>query len=200
MHAGFNELSEIAAGRRSAGTHVAGCPDCRTELERLRRLREGLAALPGFAAPPVAWPSIRARAARTAGARRRGAVPAALAASLVAAAALAWLLAARPSPPADAGFAAVAAAPGGAPVIELVAENARLEALLSQLPQSRTTRLGTAYTVAAIEDRLALVDDHLTTVTLEPYAPEVAEDLWRERVTLMNSLVQVHYARALATR
>lgn len=199
MHAGFDELSEIAAGRRSAGTHVAGCPDCRARLERLRRLREGLAALPGYAAPPVAWPSIRARAARAAGARRR-AVPAAVAASLLAAAALAWLLAARPSPPADAGLAAAAVARHGAPVNALVVENARLEALLSQLPESRTTRLGTAYTVAAIEDRLALVDDRITTVALEPYAPEVAEDLWRERVTLMNSLVQVQYARALATR
>lgn len=193
MHAGFDELSEIAAGRRTAGTHLSACPDCRARLERMRRVREGLVALPEFVPPPVAWSAIRARAAAAAVAPR-WAVPAAAASVLVAMAAV-GLLAGRPQP-----VAVPDASSGRAPVNALVAENARLEALLSQLPESRTTRLGTAYTVAAIEDRLALVDDRITTVTLEPYAPEVAEDLWRERVTLMNSLVQVQYARALAAR
>jgi len=193
MHAGFNELSEIAAGRRTADPHVATCPACRAGLERLRRVREGLAALPGFTPPPVAWSSIHARAA-TVATPPRWAMPAA-AASVLVAVAVVGLLAGQPQPAVTS-----ATAPGGAPVNALVAESARLEALLSQLPETRTTRLGTAYTVAAIEDRLALVDDRITAVTLEPYAPEVAEDLWRERVTLMNSLVQVQYARALATR
>ena len=43
-------------------------------------------------------------------------------------------------------------------------------------------------------------DTRITAVALEPNAPEVAEDLWRERVTLMNSLVRVQYANALASR
>ncbi len=193
MHAGFDELSEIAAGRRTADPHVATCAACRAGLERLRRVREGLAALPGFAPPTVAWSSIRARAA-TAAVTPRWAMPAAAASVLVAMAAV-GLLVGQPRP-----AVTPAAAPGGPPVNALVAESTRLEALLSQLPEARTTRLGTAYTVAAIEDRLALVDDRITAVTLEAYAPEVAEDLWRERVTLMNSLVQVQYARALATR
>ena len=195
MHPSFHELSEIAAGRRDGDgdAHVRSCPDCRDSLESLRRIRAGLAALPAFAPPQLAWPAIRARAAASGVAPHRTMLAAA--ASVLVAVAAAWLLAGRPAP-----VTAPVLATGGAPVNALVAENARLEALLSQLPESRTTRLGTAYTVAAIEDRLALVDDRLTTVTFEPYAPEVAEDLWRERVTLMNSLVQVQYARALATR
>lgn len=195
MHASFDELSDIAAGRRTAGAHVSACPDCRAGLERLGRVRAGLTALPSLTPPPVAWSAIRERAARATAPPRWAGPAAAAAASVLIALAASWLLVGRQQP-----VAAPAMPSGHAPMNALLAENARLEALLSQLPESRTTRLGTAYTVAAIEDRLALVDDRITTVSLEPYAPEVAEDLWRERVTLMTSLVQVQYARALATR
>ena len=194
MHAGFDELSEVAAGRRAAGTHVSACPDCRTRLEQVRRVRAGLLAMAELAPPPVAWPSIRARVAAGQSAPR-SIMPVAAAASVLVAIAVALLMSGRPQPGAEPDRASARV-----PLNSLLAENGRLEALLSQLPESRTTRIGTAYTVAAIEDRLALVDDRITTVTLEPYAPEVAEALWRERVTLMNSLVQVHYARALASR
>jgi len=37
-------------------------------------------------------------------------------------------------------------------------------------------------------------------VSLEPHAPELAEGLWRERVTLLQSLVEVRYARMVAAR
>jgi len=79
------------------------------------------------------------------------------------------------------------------------AENARLEWLLATLPERHSMRGSTAFTVAEIEDRLALLDDRLSHVTLEPNAPERAESLWRERVDLMNSLVQVRYADAVGT-
>lgn len=194
MHAGFDELSEIAAGRQAAGIHVPACPDCRTRLEQVRRVRAGLLAMPELTPPPVAWSSIRVR--ESAGPTApRSIMPVAAAASVLVAIAVAVLTTGRPQPGAEPARVSVRV-----PLDSLVAENGRLEALLSQLPESRTTRIGTAYTMAAIEDRLALVDDRITTVTLEPYAPEVAEALWRERVTLMNSLVQVHYARALASR
>ena len=48
-----------------------------------------------------------------------------------------------------------------------------------------------------LEDRLAMLDDRLTRVTLEPNAPERSERLWRERAEVMNSLVQVRYADAI---
>ena len=46
-------------------------------------------------------------------------------------------------------------------------------------------RGSTAFTVAELEDRLALVDDRLSRIALEPNAPERAELLWRERVGVM---------------
>jgi hypothetical protein len=79
------------------------------------------------------------------------------------------------------------------------AENERLEWILAQLPERRAMRGSTAFTVAELEDRLALLDDRLSRVTLEPNAPERVERLWRERVDVMHTLVQVRYADAIGT-
>lgn len=92
---------------------------------------------------------------------------------------------------AEAGVVPVAAA--------VRAENDRLEWVLATLPERHAMRGSTAFTVAELEDRLALLDDRLTRVTLEPNAPERAERLWQERVEVMHSLVRVRYADAIGT-
>jgi hypothetical protein len=79
------------------------------------------------------------------------------------------------------------------------AENERLEFILARLPEQRAMRGSTAFTVAELEDRLALLDDRLSRIALEPNAPERVERLWRERVDVMHSLVQVRYAEAIGT-
>jgi hypothetical protein len=75
--------------------------------------------------------------------------------------------------------------------------NERLEQLLAMLPEPAAMRGRTAYTVAELEDRLAVLDDRLSHVALEPNAPERAEQLWRQRVEVMDTLVQVRYADAI---
>jgi hypothetical protein len=156
--------------------------------------RARLAALPEFAPPAGGWQAVlAARRRRAASASSRW--PLALAAALAAAVGLgAWLQSERRDP-------ALAAGPAVAlPVSDAIrAENERLEWLLATLPEPRAMRGSTAFTLAGIEDRLAFVDDRLSSVTLEPNAPERAEQLWRERVGLMNSLVQVRYADAAFT-
>ncbi|MEX1994970.1 MAG: hypothetical protein WD929_09920 [Steroidobacteraceae bacterium] len=124
--------------------------------------------------------------------------PAALAAAvLMTAAGLGWWL---QSAQREQVLAPFAADRGGLLVSDGIrAENARLEWLLATLPERHAMRGSTAFTVAEIEDRLALLDDRLSQVALEPNAPERAEGLWRERVDLMNSLVQVRYADAVGT-
>jgi hypothetical protein len=92
---------------------------------------------------------------------------------------------------------AVALAAEDAVAAEMRAENERLERILAALPARRAMRGSTAFTVAELEDRLALVDDRLSRIALEPNAPERAEELWRVRVGVMNSLVQVRYADAV---
>jgi len=154
-----------------------------------------LSALPGFAPPAAGWQAVLA--ARK---RREGSLssrwPLALAAALLAVAVgLGWRL-----QTAQRDLALVSGTTAALPVSDAVrAENERLEWLLATLPEPRAMRGSTAFTVAEIEDRLAFVDDRLSRVMLEPNAPERAEQLWRERVGLMNSLVQVRYTDAAIT-
>ena len=141
-----------------------------------------LAALPEFEAPAAGWRGVlEARQDREARLDRRW--PMALAAAvLVATAGLTWWL------------------QSAAPVAATArAENERLEAILASLPERHAMRGSTAFTVAELEDRLASLDDRLSLVSLQPNAPERVEALWRERVDVMHTLVQVRYADAVGS-
>jgi hypothetical protein len=156
-----------------------------------------LGALPGFEAPAAGWRGVLA--ARGGRESRRDALrPMALAAVVLAITAglLFWLQAAQRDLTADALPAAAA--------LDVVAaaaraENERLESLLAALPERNAMRGSTAFTVVELEDRLALLDDRLSRTALEPNAPERAEALWRERVGIMHTLVQVRYADTIGT-
>ena len=156
-----------------------------------------LSRLAGFEAPASGWAGVvAARAGRDA--RLDFGIPLALAAIVLAIAAGLgfWLQSAQrvlAGPPAADAAARLAVAP------DMRAENERLERILAALPERHALRGSTAFTVAELEDRLALVDDRLSRIVLEPNAPERAEELWRERVGVMNSLVQVRYADAVGT-
>jgi uncharacterized small protein (DUF1192 family) len=156
-----------------------------------------LGALSQFDPPGGGWRAVlAARKAREARLDRRW--PVALAAVVLALTAglAGWLQSAQHALSGDDG----AAGPADAPVAaEMRAENDRLESILARLPERRAMRGRTAYTVAELEDRLALLDDRLSRLALEPNAPERAEQLWRERVGVMHSLVQVRYAEAVGT-
>lgn len=152
------------------------------------------ATLADFEPPASGWRAvIDAREAREARIDRR--LPLALAAAvLVATAGLAWWLnSAQRSLTGDADAAMQVRTSIAA---EVRAENERLESILAALPEQHAMRGSTAFTVAELEDRLASLDDRLSVVTLEPNAPERADRLWRERVEVMHSLVQVRYADA----
>ncbi|MBX3702962.1 MAG: hypothetical protein KF822_04245 [Steroidobacteraceae bacterium] len=154
-----------------------------------------LAALPQFAPPAAGWQAVLAARRRRDGAFAAR-LPLALAAAVLAVAVgLGWWLQS-----AQRELALASGIPAALPVSAAVrAENERLEWLLASLPEPRAMRGSTAFTLAEIEDRLAFVDDRLSRVMLEPNAPERAEQLWRERVGLMNSLVQVRYTDAAIT-
>lgn len=78
----------------------------------------------------------------------------------------------------------------------LMVESQQLEQDLRLLPsQPHLVRAGTAATIAAVEDQVAAIDYRLN------YAPtqmthEQMERYWRERVRLMNLLVQLRSAQA----
>jgi hypothetical protein len=158
-----------------------------------------LAALEAFGPPAAGWRGvIAAREAREAREARASLVlPVAAAACVLAVAAGLgfWLqsaqraLVAGAAPSERATFVAA----------DMRAKNERLERLLAMLPERHAMRGSTAFTIAELEDRLAFLDDRLSRVTLEPNAPERAEQLWHERVEVMNSLVQVRYADTVGT-
>jgi hypothetical protein len=152
-----------------------------------------LAALADFEPPAEGWTAVLAvRAQRELRLTLRW--PAALAAVVLAAAlGLGWWLQSAQRELATASLPAPTALASAG----VRAENERLEWMLATLPERHAMRGSTAFTLAELEDRLALLDDRLSRVTLEPNAPERAERLWRERVDLMHSLVQVRYADAI---
>lgn len=159
-----------------------------------------LRALPELALPGDAWPRIEAAAATARRRRARYRQGLGLAAGL-AGAALAlgvWLRASAPNELAE----AVAARP--APELEtpiaydsLLAESARLERLLLELPRhGRVMNAATAGTIVGLEDRVALIDERLMLAAASGAEPARRQVLWRERVDVMNALVQVRYAQA----
>lgn len=161
-----------------------------------------LAALAGFDPPAAGWAGVEA-ARRRRESRIGSGLPAALAALLLASAAAlaAWQQSAQRASSADAASAEAAGAAASRIAIaaEARAENERLERILAALPERHAMRGSTAFTVAELEDRLGLLDDRLSHVALEPNAPERAEQLWRERVDVMQSLVRVRYADAVGS-
>ncbi|MEM7283608.1 MAG: hypothetical protein AAF438_18485, partial [Pseudomonadota bacterium] len=79
-------------------------------------------------------------------------------------------------------------------VDQLMARSAELEQALRRISYGdrNVVDVRTVETIVALEDRLALVDYGLSQRRL---TPRQRQDLWQERVRLMDSLLRVHYAR-----
>ncbi len=78
----------------------------------------------------------------------------------------------------------------------LMVQSRQLESDLRALPaEPRVARAGTVATISDIENRIAAIDYQLNDI--EVYiAPMDREIFWRERVRLMNLLLQLRYAQA----
>jgi hypothetical protein len=75
-----------------------------------------------------------------------------------------------------------------------------IESWLATLPREPVVvRVGTRAAVARLEDRIAQVDDLLTSVRLEGMGPDRLSALQQERVRLVGSLAQVRYAEVVAS-
>ena len=161
--------------------------------ERFEAVAQRLRALPRELPPPVSWEALRARMAR--GERPRAA-PLLWAPALAAAAAL--LLAAvlivrefrASSRPAEAPLAARAAAELPMPAAE--------RWLAEQPDDGARVRVGRAWAIAALEDRIASQDDALNAARLDRVSGEQLREMQQERMRLIHSLVLVRYAEDLA--
>jgi hypothetical protein len=83
----------------------------------------------------------------------------------------------------------------------LAAKRSRaIESWLATLPREPVVvRVGTRAAVARLEDRIAQVDDLLTSVRLDGMRPDGLAALQQERVRLVGSLAQVRYAEVVAS-
>jgi len=191
----------------AARAAVEASPQSAHEIERLKDMQRSLRALPQLEAPVGAWERILAAEARARTARRRavGAFAGFGAAAAIAVAALIYFVAA---PSTDDPGILVATEWGAGPwrfdvtaqprtQAELLAESARLERVLAELPpQAPAVRLGTMSTIVGLEDRIALVDEQLSYGDSVGLARPQRTALWSERVDLMNALVLVRAAEA----
>lgn len=184
----------VEPGDVAAREHVDGCPACRAELERLHQRAARLRALPALRPSRDLWPAVRVRQrleSRRWQQRWTG-VAGFLAAASVALA-LFWGDVARPEA-ADAS-AEIAAARERSQVLE--------SALEEYNPELRVIDGRTARVSQALEDRIAELDQQLEAAQLRQVHRMEEEQqearmlqLWRERVGLLNALVDVHVTRA----
>ena len=180
-------------GDAAARRHVEECPACRAELARLDQRAARLRALPALRPSRDLWPAVHARHQTE---RRRWRVRWTGAAGFLAAAsvALALFLGDFARPQAANAEAEIAAARESSQVLETTLDRFN--------PEVRVIDGRTARVSQELEDRIAALDQQLQEVQLrEAEQAEAVQqqrmlELWRERVGLLNALVDVHLTRA----
>ena len=176
-------------GSAASQAHVATCPQCAAELDRLHQRVARLRALPTLRPPRDRFAIVAARVRqdrRQLFVRRAGIGALALAASLLLMVVGGDLLAPRAASASD-------------QLTAVMAESATLEQALRQIRGSQ--RVTDAYTTGAaesLEDRIAELDRQLEAAQMDGTAnvDGALLPLWRERVGLMDALVDVHVTRA----
>jgi hypothetical protein len=179
----------LEPGDASAREHLDTCLACRAELDRLHQRVARIRALPALRPSRDRWPQLSGRlrvARRTHRHRMAGLIGLAAAASIAVA-----VLVAPHTEVANGGEQEIAAA---------MARSQALETALSQYhPEQRMLDGRTAGIAQELEDRIARVDRELEMAELlerqQPKDDQLLK-LWRERVGLLDALVDVHVTRA----
>jgi len=205
MHASLDQLLNLRDGAPVTGgvrEHVRDCCHCSTRLAEATRVRERLRALPMAPEPDDdAWASVEMRVSDVQRRRRRIArlAPLAAAASVAALAvfaALRWTETVTSAREATATLAPDAALTRDGELADLQARSQALEALLAALPaRPAVERAATSVPIESLEAQVQWLDHQLTVADADGRVPQ-AQRLWRDRVEVMNSLVQLRYVEA----
>ncbi|HEY7611745.1 MAG TPA: hypothetical protein VH764_02025 [Gemmatimonadales bacterium] len=176
-------------GEAAAREHLEACPHCQAELERLHQRVARLKALPALRPSRERWPGVlsQVRAERRRRRLRTGGL-----AGLAAAASVALALGVSSLRPAQPGL-------DPAEIQQAMARSQVLESALDRIdPQSRVLDGQTAGIAQELEDRIARVDRQLEMAELMEQQARDTEllRLWRERVGLLDALVDVHVTHA----
>jgi len=179
----------LEPGDTAAREHLDGCAFCRAEFDRLHQRIARLKALPALRPSRDPWPVVRDRL-RTERRRRRARFAGYT--GLAAAASVALALGVNTLRQPEPGLT-----PAG--IEQAMARSQVLESALDRIdPESRVLDGRTAGIAQELEDRIARVDRELEMAELMEQQSRDAEllKLWRERVGLLDALVDVHVTRA----
>ena len=183
----------LEPGTAQVRAHLAECATCRAEYERLRQRQARLRALPTLRPARDRWPVV---AQRLAAERRRRLVQRAAMAITAVAALLLLAISVRPAGPA----ADVEALAAEAQIADLMERSRALEAAIGAArPDQRVVDGRTIGVATDLEARIADLDRMLEVQELDapPGRGETQRvQLWRERVGLLNALVDVHVTNA----
>jgi hypothetical protein len=179
-------------GDQALRAHLDGCQLCQEELDRLHQRVARLRALPALRPARDRWPAIQSqlaadrRAWRLARARQIGI------AGLAAAAGLALMVSMG-------GVKGPEAAAAATEISQAMERSRALEEAIDYYnPDARVLDGRTARVAQELEDQIAALDQELELLDV---APDVGREtrqleLWRERVGLLDALVDVHVTRA----
>ena len=176
-------------GAAAAREHLEACPLCQAEFERLHQRVARLKALPALRPSRSRWPNVLGQVR---GERRRRRARTGGLAGLAAAASLVLAVGVSSLGPNDAGL-------NPAEIQQAMARSQVLESALDRIdPESRVMDGQTAGIAQELEDRIARVDRELEMAEMMEQQARDAEllRLWRERVGLLDALVDVHVTRA----
>jgi len=206
MHAHLNELLSLRDGEpvdQQAAAHAEGCALCAQRLAHLQSMRQRLRTLPDVVASGRdGWAEVERRIVERAQAPRRRlriglAAAAASVASLAVLAGLRLQDGARQSPEAFANLGAEVAADPQLKIAELQRQSLELEAILAALPERPAVeRAAIALPIETLEAQVQWVDHRLSEFEADATVDTEAEQLWRDRIGIMNSLVQLRYVEA----
>jgi hypothetical protein len=198
------ELREpgLEPGQAAAREHLAGCEVCQAESDRLAQRVARLKSLPIPRPARDQFLEIRHRHVK---ARRLRTLARAMPAVLALAATVAVVITIRPAAgpddqlPVQVG-SEVPVTPGGE-LDDMMARSQALEETLRRYdPDSRAIDGRTAAIAARIEDQLSALDRQIELLDLmdqsDPMRNTRQLRLWRERVGLLDALVDVHFTRA----
>jgi hypothetical protein len=180
-------------GAGDARAHLDSCEVCRLELDRLHQRVARLKALPSLRPARDAWPTVRNRLVAEKQKRQTrwmGIAGLAMAASVI----LAVIVA-------DVSDVGVAQAATSELIDSAMAQSQELEGIILEIdPDSRVIDGRMARITAELEDRIAALDRELQQVQLAEGQRMTHEQqllrLWRQRVGLLDALVDIHVTRA----
>ncbi len=190
-------MAELVAVRDGEGSvwargHLDECPSCQHELDLLHRRVAALRALGARRPPRDRWPEVRAAAERE---RRAARVRRAVWGALAVAAGIVLAVGGR-ALVTGAGSASPGAPATAAELATLMSQSQQLEAALrSYGPDGRVLNARAAGVIADLEDRIALVDAGIVQENTRGDTSGDLVGLWRNRVELMDALVNAHVTR-----